>query len=290
MKDIHVLMTHPATDYALLDSGAGEKLERYGKIILARPDPQALWYKGSPALWNAAQAVFSRVNEKAGWKINADVPDRWQISLADLNFWIKPTSFKHTGLFPEQVPNWNWIRQTIKDSDRKVSVLNLFGYTGGASLAAAQAGADVCHVDGSKTSVTWARENAEISGLKDAPIRWILDDARAFVRREIKRGNKYDAIIMDPPAFGRGPDGETWNIEEDFLDLLALCKQVLTPNPLFIIINGYASGYSAIAYENNLSDMMRPFKGAIEIGELTIETEGSKRLLPAGIFARWKAD
>lgn len=289
MNDIHILTTKPTQDYALLDSGAGEKIERYGSVVLARPDPQALWHKGNTEVWKTAQGVFSRINEKAGWKLEKDVPDRWSISLAGLNFWIKPTSFKHTGLFPEQVPNWQWIQETITEAKREVSVLNLFGYTGGATLAAAKAGASVTHVDGSKTSVTWARENAELSGLAEAPIRWILDDARAFVRREIKRGKKYDAIIMDPPAFGRGPEGETWNIEEDFLDLLALCQQVLSENPLFIIINGYASGYSAIAYENNLTDMMRAYTGSCMVGELTIETETSGRLLPAGIFARWKA-
>ncbi len=289
IKKINILTTSPTTDYALLDSGEGEKLERYGTVILARPDPQSLWHKHAPEKWATAQAVFSRVNEKAGWKMNTEVPERWQISLADLKFWIKPTSFKHTGLFPEQVGNWNWIRETIKNSGKKVSVLNLFGYTGGASLAAAQAGADVCHVDGSKAAVTWARENAEISGLADKPIRWILDDARAFVKREIKRGKTYHGIIMDPPAFGHGPTGEAWNIEKDFLELLELCKQVLTPDPLFFLINGYASGYSALAYENNLTELMKAYPGSLEMGELTIEEEGSKRLLPAGIFARWKA-
>ena len=294
MRKIEILTTQANPDYALIDSGEGEKLERFGAFLLARPDPQALWPKYNPAAWAKAAAVFSRTDEKAGWTKDSRMPERWQIELADLKFWIKPTAFKHTGLFPEQVPNWNWIRQTITDSGRiakgeKINVLNLFGYTGGASLAAAAAGAEVVHVDGSKSAITWARENAEISGLKEAPIRWILDDARAFVRREIKRGNTYHGIIMDPPAFGRGPEGESWKIEDDFLDLLSLCRQILAPNPLFWLINGYASGYSAIAYENNLSKLMKPFGGSIEIGELTLEEEASKRLLPAGIFARWKA-
>lgn len=289
MQSILVEITKPQTDYCLLDSGNGEKLERYGSVVLSRPDPQALWNKSNPQLWKTANAVFSRENEKAGWKILSAIPDKWLISFGGINCWIKPTSFKHTGLFPEQLPNWQWLSEMIKKSKEPVSVLNLFGYTGGASVISAQAGAEVCHVDGSKTSVTWARENAEASGLAEAPIRWIVDDVKAFVRREIKRGKKYDVIIMDPPAFGRGPDGETWNIEDDFLDLLSLCKQVLTPKPLAILINGYASGYSATAYRNNLSDMMADFKGEVSVGELNIETEGNGRLLPAGIFSRWSS-
>jgi len=176
-----------------------------------------------------------------------------------------------------------------QNTGEKISVLNLFGYTGGASLAAAQAGADVCHVDGSKTAITWAKENAEISGLGDKPIRWILDDAIAFVKREVKRGKKYDGIIMDPPSFGRGPEGEVWKIEENFLQLMDLCKQIISPKPLFFLINGYASGYSAIAYKNVLKGMTRGWDGIIEVGELTIEEEKTGRLLPAGIFGRWQS-
>ena len=297
-----ILKTKPSAGYALVDSGAGEKLERFGVFTLARPDPQALWAKTSAEeIWQKAQGVFSREAvkdekgkgdkaEKSAWKIKLGVPEKWQIDLGGLKFWIKPSSFKHVGVFPEQVGNWDWLRDTISNHDGKVSVLNLFGYTGGATLACAQAGAEVCHVDGSKTAITWAKENAGISELATKPIRWILDDAVAFVKREVKRGKKYDGIIMDPPVFGRGPDGEVWKIEENFLQLIELCKQIMTDKPLFFLINGYAAGYSAIAYENILKSLAKDWGGEIEVGELTIEEEKTGRLLPAGIFGRWKSN
>jgi 23S rRNA (cytosine1962-C5)-methyltransferase len=304
-----ILITKPSAGYALIDSGVGEKLERYGVFTLARPDPQALWSKCiSEDIWKKAQGVFSREivkdgkakgdkakNEKierSAWKIKLGVPEKWQIDLGGLQFWIKPSVFKHVGIFPEQVGNWDWLRSVIEENKKpfgeKITVLNLFGYTGGATLAAAQAGAEVCHVDGSKTAITWAKENAEISGLSNKPIRWILDDALAFVKREVKRGKKYDGIIMDPPVFGRGPDGEVWKIEENLLQLVDLCKQIMTPKPLFFLINGYAAGYSAIAYENILKNLTNEWGGEIEVGELTIEEEKTGRLLPAGIFGRWQ--
>jgi 23S rRNA (cytosine1962-C5)-methyltransferase len=262
-----------------------------------------------PEIWHKAQGVFAPEiakdekikgekikSEKSSWKIKAGVPEKWQIVLGGLQFWIKPSSFKHVGVFPEQVGNWDWLRQIVADqkkntakSGEKISVLNLFGYTGGATLAAAQSGAEVCHVDGSKTAITWAKENVEISGLGDKPIRWILDDAIAFVKREVKRGKKYDGIIMDPPAFGRGPDGEVWKIEENLLQLVELCKQIMTPKPLFFLINGYAAGYSAIALQNILKNITKDWGGEIEVGELTVEEEKTGRLLPAGIFGRWQA-
>lgn len=289
MSDYEIAILRPSVGYELLDSGEGEKLERYGAYVVARPDPQALWPKSlSAAEWNKADAVFSRAAKNAAWKFKKDLPERWQIEFGGLKFWIKPTSFKHTGLFPEQASNWDWIRSVVEKKS-SAKVLNLFGYTGGASLAAAQAGAEVVHVDGSKTSLTWARENAELSGLKDKPIRWILDDAAAFVRREIKRGNTYDGIIMDPPAFGHGPKGEMWKIEESFLPFLEQCRQILSPEPLFFLVNGYASGYSAIAYRNNLEELVKKHGGSIELGELTIEEKINQRLLPCGIFARWQA-
>jgi 23S rRNA (cytosine1962-C5)-methyltransferase len=289
-----LLITKPSQDYELIDSGEGEKLERYGDIILSRPDPQALWRKSAPQAWKKSVARFTRAAEKAGWQMKSGIPERWKIELAGLNFWIRPTSFKHTGLFPEQSENWKWIEETVKNAirstpKREIQVINLFGYTGGASLAAAKGGAHVCHLDGSKVAITWARDNAEISGLKDKPIRWILDDARVFLRREIKRGRKYDGIIMDPPAFGHGPNKELWKIEDHFLDFLDLCKEVLSDDPLFVLINGYASGYSSTGYDNNLTTMMAKWKGETEIGELAIEESASGRLLPCGIFARWKA-
>ena len=287
MNDLLILITKPARDYELLDSGEGEKLERFGNVLLSRPDPQALWRKSlGNGEWAKSAGHFKRTSSSATWKLNPDVPKKWQIELGGFKFWIKPSSFKHTGLFPEQLSNWNWIKETITKSGKKVKVLNLFGYTGGATLAAAHVGAEVVHVDGSKVAINWAKENAEISGLKDKPIRWLLDDAQAFVRREIKRGNTYDGIIMDPPAFGHGPKGELWKIEENFLDFVEDCFKILSNEPLFFLINGYASGYSALAYANILQSLEKKYSGKIEKGELVIEEKESKRLLPAGIFAR----
>jgi 23S rRNA (cytosine1962-C5)-methyltransferase len=312
MKDSHILITDGEPDYQLLDSGEGEKLERFGKIVLSRPDPQALWKKHTPAQWKNIDGYFSREEKGSNWELKSTVPDRWQIAFGGLKLWIKPTAFKHVGLFPEQVKNWEWIREKVEESRMKnekagegerddrgekegLQILNLFAYTGGASLAAAQAGAAVVHVDGSKAALTWARENAELSGLADKPIRWIFEDAPTFVKREIKRGKKYDGIIMDPPSFGHGPDNQLWKIEDHFLGLIDDCMQLLSDKPLFFLINGYSAGYSAIAYENNLLTLKEKFGGTIEVGELTMQEAGSKeqevgsaqRLLPAGIFARW---
>ncbi len=302
MEKFLILKTKQSTDYELLDSGEGKKLERYGNFVLSRPDPQALWLKRLPeSTWQQADFEFVRKGKEVEWKIKHDAPKKWNIAFEDLNFSIRPTTFKHTGLFPEQAENWKWVREIIssrKSSDKKPVVLNLFGYTGGATLAAAKAGAEVVHVDGSKMAIEWARENAELSGLKEKPVRWILDDAKAFLKKEVRRGKKYDGIIMDPPAFGHGAKNEIWKIEEDFLELLDLCRRVLSEDPLFFLINGYASGYSPIAYANNLEYVMEGHSGTMEIGELAIEESRGHstaageaktgRLLPAGIFARWK--
>ena len=298
-----ILITKKQKDYELLDSGNGEKLERYGPYILRRPDPEALWEKKNDSVfWDKAELQFVRNNNKTKWITKEGTSRNWNIEFGGLNFSIRPTSFKHTGLFPEQLSNWEWTERIIKNyqynpvgdftksrmkNEKKVSVLNLFGYTGGATLACAKAGAEVCHVDGSKTAVEWARINTELSSLKDAPIRWIVDDVLVFLKREIKRGRKYDAIIMDPPSFGHGPKDELWKIEEHFLLLMKLCKEILSDDPLFIIINGYTAGYSSIAYENNLKEIMKEYKGEIEKGELVIEESEGGRLLPCGIFARW---
>ncbi len=290
-----ILKTIKQKEYELLDSGNGEKLERYGPYILRRPDPEALWEKRKDFLyWDKAELQFVRNNNKTKWIAKEGTSRNWNIEFGGLNFSIRPTSFKHTGLFPEQLPNWKWTEKIIinyklliNNAEKKPSVLNLFGYTGGATLACAKAGAEVCHVDGSKTAVEWARINAQLSGLEDAPIRWIVDDVLMFLKREIKRGRKYDAIIMDPPSFGHGPKDELWKIEEHFLVLMKLCKEVLSDDPLFVIINGYTAGYSSIAYENNLKDIMKEYKGEIEKGELVIEESEGDRLLPCGIFARW---
>ncbi len=298
IKTSNILITESSKDYALLDSGEGEKLERFGSIVLSRPDPQALWHKKlSEEKWKKADGCFARDGNDGKWLMKNGKLDKWSIEFGGLKMWVKPSAFKHVGIFPEQAANWEWLKAQIENSlkPKEMKILNLFGYTGGATLACARAGANVVHVDSSKTAMTGARENAELSGLKDKPVRWILDDAREFVRREVKRGNKYDGIIMDPPAFGHGTDNELWKIEEHFLPLVDQCVELLTPKPLLFLINGYSAGYSATAYENNLLPLVAKFGGMIEIGELAIgETVNSKqqtvnRLLPAGIFARWKA-
>ena len=235
------------------------------------------------------QGRYIREGGEGKWEVKKDLPKEWSVAFGGLQFLIRPTSFKHTGLFPEQLSNWDWMRETIQHARKPVSVLNLFGYTGGASLAAAQAGASVTHVDASKTAVAWARENAAASGLADKPVRWITEDVIQFVKREIKRGTRYDAIVMDPPAFGHGPDGELWKIEEDLLPLMDLCAQLLSDNPLFVLMNGYAAGYSPLAFAYNLESFAKKLGGSIEYGDLTIEEKGSSRYLPCGIFARWRA-
>ena len=275
-------------DYELLDSGEGEKLERFGDFITARPDPQALWLKSQPSLWAKAHTRYVRTGPKTGAWSNADkLPKSWQIVVGGFTFNIRLSTFKHTGIFPEQQPNWQWLRDVIKKQARELNIINLFGYTGGASLACAKAGAKVTHVDSSKTVVTWAHENADASGLGDKPIRWILEDAYAFVKKELKRGKKYDGIIMDPPTFGHGTRGELWKIEKQFTDLVEDCNKLLSDNPALYLVNGYAAGYSSITYANNIASLIEKFGGAIEHGELTIEETCGKRLLPAGIFARW---
>ncbi len=295
MTEYIIQKTSKQLDYELLDSGNEEKLERYGEVILSRPDPQALWNKNlSAGEWHSAAGVFSRESKDAQWKMRTGTPEKWQMEFGGLKFLIRPTAFKHTGIFPEHLANWEWVKNQIKtqksklkSNDEKITVLNLFGYTGGATLAAAQAGAEVVHVDGSKVAIGWARDNAEISGLKDKPVRWILEDAVKFVKREIKRGHKYDGIIMDPPAFGHGPTGETWKIEKNLVSFFEDCFQILSDKPIFFLANGYASGYSAIAYANNLEPLLKKYGGQVEKGELTIEESKSGRLLPCGIFARW---
>lgn len=296
MNNPITLVTEPIDDYELLDSGEGEKLERFGKFVLSRPDPQALWRKRLPvAQWKKADGSFSREGKEGGWTLSKGLPEKWQISFGPLKFWIKPSSFKHVGIFPEQDANWKWMHKKITENkegikNADVEILNLFGYTGGATLACSYAGAKVVHVDGSKVAIAAARENAGLSGFDKNPIRWILEDARAFVKREIRRGRKYQGIILDPPAFGHGPEKELWKIDEHFLEFIEDCFQLLSDKPLFFMVNGYSAGYSAIAYENNLLALQKKFGGGTEIGELTIKESGKEgRLLPSGIFARWSA-
>ncbi|MES2135336.1 MAG: class I SAM-dependent methyltransferase [Patescibacteria group bacterium] len=295
-----ILSTKASAEYELLDSGLEEKLERYGNIVLSRPDPQALWEKRlGDAEWKAADAWYERKAKSGIWHTDKDFPKEWQIELGGLRFFIRPTSFKHTGLFPEQVPNWSWLSEKLEPRTLNLEpakVLNLFAYTGGATLAAAKAGAHVTHVDASKTAIEWAKANAKLSGLNEKPIRWVTEDVMKFVEREAKRKNTYDAIIMDPPAFGHGPKDELWKIEEDFIMLMKLCRALLSEKPLFVLVSGYAAGYSSLAFAHNLQPLTEKFGGTLEHGELTIResrdtrdgrdnSEG--RLLPAGIFARW---
>ncbi len=282
------LITKPQPGYELIDSGLEEKLERFGDVVLARPDPQALWLKGRGEGWNTAAGRFEREGKDGKWT-GKSLPKSWEMDFGGLKFLIKPTSFKHTGLFPEQLSNWQWGSDLVKNAGREVKVLNIFGYTGGASLAMAAAGASVTHVDASKTAVTWARDNAKLSGLEDKPIRWITEDAITFLKREVSRGNKYDAVIMDPPAFGHGPAGEVWKFEEHFLELLGLVHKVLSEQPLFVLVNGYAAGYSPLAFAYNLQSFVDTKGGAIEYGDIAIAESQGERVLPAGIFARWKA-
>ena len=290
MIEPKILITKPGKDYELIDSGNEEKLERYGKYILRRPDPQALWKKSlSETEWKNTDATFD-ADRKTWKKKNTNMQNEWEVSFSDLKFNIKPTAFKHTGVFPEQLSNWTWIKEKISarvESNKVPKILNLFGYTGGATLAALSAGAEVTHVDGSKSAVNWAKENAVLSGLDKKSVRWIIDDARKFVLREIKRGVKYDGIIMDPPSFGRGGKGEIWKIETDFIRLLDACSKILSDSPLFFLINGYAAGYSSQAYLNALKPYMDEYAGQFEIGELAIQESKAGRLLPCGIFVRW---
>lgn len=293
MEISNILTISKQEDYELLDSGDGEKLERFGKFTLSRPDPQALWRKRlDEKEWMKADAYFTREGDKSEWVYRKKIDKQWNIGFGGLNFIIKPTAFKHTGLFPEQLPNWEWAREKMKGKT-DVEVLNLFGYTGGMSLACAQAGASVVHIDSSKSAVAWARENALLSGVSDKPIRWIVEDARIFVEREIKRGRQYDAIIMDPPAFGHGTKNELWKIEENLLPLVENIYKILKPTPLFFIVNGYSAGYSSLAYKNMLAPMEKKFDGKIEMGELAIEeSKGGTlpiRSLPAGIYARYSS-
>ena len=282
MKRI-TLTTNPGKDYELLDSGGEEKLERFGDVLLARPDPQALWEKKlATSDWALANGRYERDGREGKW-IEKGLPKSWEIEFGGLQFLIKPTSFKHTGLFPEQLSNWAWVAK-----QKPTNILNLFGYTGGATLAAAKAGASVTHVDASKTAVAWARENAKLSGLEGKPIRWIVEDALLFIKREIKRGAKYDGIIMDPPAFGHGPKKELWKIEENFVELVKLCGELLSDSPKFFLINGYAAGYSPLAFAYNLEFLQKKFGGEVDYGDLTIEQSNSNRTLPCGIFARWQ--
>ncbi|MEG2570250.1 MAG: class I SAM-dependent methyltransferase, partial [Clostridia bacterium] len=257
-------------DFELLDCGGGEKLERWGNYFLVRPDPQAIWDTPRTSLkWQSPDAAYTRATTGGGEWSRRTLPANWRVSYKDLTFQIKLMNFKHTGLFPEQAANWDFMMDKIRAANRPISVLNLFAYTGGATVAAAAAGASVCHVDAARGMVTWARENVAINGLDGAPIRWIVDDCVKFVQREIRRGKKYDAIIMDPPSYGRGPSGEIWKLEERLFPFVSLCGELLSDNPLFVLINSYTTGLapSVLKYISDTVFSSR-FGGAAECGEL----------------------
>ena len=277
-------------DYEILDMANGEKLERWKNIVLVRPDPQIIWKdKTFPEKWNKANAIYKRSNKGGGgWNYKTKLPESWQIKYKDLTFNIKPMGFKHTGLFPEQAVNWDWMINKIKNAKRPIKVLNLFAYTGGATVACLYAGASVCHVDSSKGMVAWAKENVASSKLQDKPVRYIVDDVVKFVQREIRRGNKYDAIIMDPPSYGRGTNGEVWKFEDNIYDLVELCSKVLTDNPLFFLINSYTTGISAEVLSNLLRLNLKKYNGKITSGEIGLPMKDSNLILPCGIFGKWE--
>lgn len=277
-------------DYELIDCTDSEKLERFGDIILIRPDPQAVWKTGRRAPeWNAAHGRYLRSDKGGGrWEFYKKIPPEWTISYGGLKFKIKPTGFKHTGIFPEQAANWDLMGGYIKSAGRPVNVLNLFAYTGGATLACAKAGASVCHVDASKGMVAWAKENASLSDLSDKPVRWIIDDCEAFIRREIKRGRRYDAIIMDPPSYGRGPNQEIWKLEDNIYGLVKLTSGVLSENPLFYLLNSYTTGFSPSATAYILSEIIIPeFGGSVSPDEIGLPARESGLALPCGSSAVW---
>lgn len=291
MYTVEHLTQQAEDDYALLDSGNEMKLERFGGVVLARPDPQALYEARLPkAQWDIADAHYERTGNSGTWHSKKKI-EPWNINYGGSTFKMQLTSFKHTGIFPEQRQHWQWMEQQVTEHRVQGTdaprVLNLFGYTGGATLALARAGAHVVHLDSSKTANAWARENAALSGLAEAPIRWITEDVRLFVERELKRGNTYDAVVMDPPAFGHGPKKELWKIEEHLISLVQSAQKLLSNNPLFFVMSGYAAGYSAHTFAQNLNGLAQTHKGTVQCGEMLMQEKDSDRVLACGIYARW---
>ena len=277
-------------DYEVLDTGDGEKLERWGDVILRRPDPQTIWPKADGKLWKSAQAHYHRSERGGGeWEFLKKLPERWTVRHENLTFYVRPTGFKHTGLFPEQAANWLWMSDLIrKDGRKEIKVLNLFGYTGGATLACAAAGAHVTHVDAAKGMVLWAKENRELSRLPEDRFRWIVEDALRFVQRELRRGNSYDGILMDPPSYGRGPSGEVWKLENELYGLIETSAQALSKEPLFFLINSYTTGFQASVLSNMLGKcVVSRFGGNVDSEELCLPvTTGG--VLPCGASGRWQ--
>lgn len=282
---MQILSTSGWKDYELLDSGNGMRFERFGPYKTVRPDPQAIWQPAKPELWNQADVRYVRtIKDQGKWEFKRALPEKWKMTWKDISFWARLTSFKHTGVFPEQVLQWEWMQEKVKQRN-KPKVLNLFAYTGIASIALAATGAEVTHVDASKPSMNWARDNQFLSKLENKPIRWILDDCLKFVEKEVKRGNTYDGILMDPPVYGHGATGQIWRFNESFPKLLKLTTKLLSKDPLFVVVNAYAISSSSLMLENVLNDYLS--KGNTDVGELCLEETASKRLLSTGIYARW---
>ena len=280
-------------DYKIIDMADGQKLEKWGNIILSRPDPQIVWKdKSFPNKWKNIDAIYNRSKTGGGsWKYNNKIPNSWVVQYKNLKFNIKTMGFKHTGLFPEQAVNWDWMIDKIRKEKRKIKVLNLFAYTGGATVACLYAGASVCHVDSSKGMVSWAKENVISSNLGEKSVRYIVDDVLKFVNREIRRGNTYDAIIMDPPSYGRGSNGEVWQFENNIYDLVKLCTKVLSDKPLFFLINSYTTGISSTVLANILNLCISDkYNGSISSGEIGLPMENSNLILPCGIYGRWEEE
>lgn len=280
-------------EYEILDTSSGDKLERWGDVTLVRPDPQIIWKSPKRSdMWSRADGIYHRSDKGGGqWEFRRKLPQSWQINYGELKFNIRPTGFKHTGLFPEQAVNWDFMAEKIKQAGRPINVLNLFAYTGGATLACANAGASVAHVDASKGMVQWARENAQASGLSDKPIRWLVDDCEKFVRREIRRERRYDAIVMDPPSYGRGPGGEVWKLEDCIYDLVQTCAGVLSDKPLFFLLNSYTTGLSPSVMAYILKDVLcTRFGGKVTADEIGLPVKATGSVLPCGSTAIWQRE
>ena len=277
-------------DYEVLDTGDGEKLERWGKYILRRPDPQTIWPKAEEDLWRKAQAFYHRSERGGGeWEFMTRLPERWEIRHGELRFYVRPTGFKHTGLFPEQSANWLWMAEKIRQSGRdNLRVLNLFGYTGGATMACAAAGAHVTHVDAAKGMVQWAKENRELSGIPETSCRWIVEDAMRFLQREARRGNRYDGILMDPPSYGRGPSGEVWKLENELYGLISLSAELLSEKPVFFLVNSYTTGFQASVLANMIGRCVaKEHGGRMRCEELCLPVTAGG-VLPCGASGRWE--
>ncbi len=284
-----VLRTTAWPDYALLDSGGGRKLERFGPYTVVRPEPQCVWTPGSPAAWESATAVFDPTGEEdeGRWRFGARAPERFPLAWGGVRFHGRFTPFRHLAFFPEQAANWTWLHERLSGQPGGARVLNLFGYTGVASLVCADAGAAVTHVDASKKAVGWARENAELAGLADRPMRWIVEDARRYVQREVRRGSRYEGIILDPPKYGRGPGGEVWRLFEDLPGLLADCAALLSDKAGFLLLNGYAERLSGLSLAHAVREALAGRPGRIDWGELALVEEGGGREVGLSFFARW---